>query len=68
VEIEVADVREAAAHFDMQTFSRLAPGDVVHVQRSAAVATLLHPVGYNYFATLRSKLHWNVMPAEGHDR
>jgi NAD+ kinase len=64
VEIEITDVRDAGAHFDMQTFSRLAPGDIVRARQSNAVSTLLHPVGYNYFATLRGKLHWNVMPAE----
>jgi NAD+ kinase len=68
VEIEITDERDASAHFDMQTLTRLAPGDRVQARRSHAVATLLHPVGYDYFATLRSKLHWNVMPADGHPR
>lgn len=65
VEIEITDVRDASAHFDMQTFSQLAPGDVVRARRSGHAVTLLHPRGYNYFATLRQKLHWNVMPSEG---
>jgi NAD+ kinase len=68
VEIEITDVRDAAAHFDMQSFSLLAPGDVVRSQRSADYVALLHPVGYNYFETLRQKLHWNVMPSEPHTR
>jgi NAD+ kinase len=68
VEIEITDEREAAAHFDMQSFSRLAPGDIVRAQRSADEIALLHPVGYNYFATLRQKLHWNFMPSEPHAR
>jgi NAD+ kinase len=68
IEIEITDVREASAHFDMQTFAALKPGDVVHIRRSELVTTLLHPVGYNYFATLRQKLHWNVMPSEPHGR
>jgi len=68
VEIEITDDRDAAAHFDMQSFSLLAPGDVVRAQRSADDIALLHPVGYNYFATLRQKLHWNVMPSEPHTR
>lgn len=67
-EIEITDVRDASAHFDMQTYSQLAPGDVVRVRRGRDHATLLHPRGYNYFATLRQKLHWNVMPGEGHGR
>ncbi len=68
VEIEITDEREAAAHFDMQSFSRLAPGDIVRARRSADEVVLLHPVGYNYFATLRQKLHWNIMPSEPHAR
>jgi NAD+ kinase len=64
IEIEVTDVRDASAHFDMQTFSQLAPGDVVRAHRSDDYATLLHPRGYNYFDTLRQKLHWNYMPSE----
>ncbi len=68
IEIEITDVREASAHFDMQAFSALAPGDVVRVRRSELVTTLLHPVDYNYFAMLRQKLHWNVMPSEPHGR
>ena len=68
IEIEITDVRDASAHFDMQTYSQLAPGDVVRARRSRDSATLLHPRGYNYFATLRQKLHWNVMPSESHNR
>lgn len=67
VEIELTEVREGSAHFDMQSFSQLEPGDIVRVRRSARAATLLHPAGYNYFETLRQKLHWNVM-SEPHGR
>lgn len=62
VEIEITDVRDASAHFDMQSFTGLVPGDIVRARRSSDTVTLLHPVGYNYFATLRQKLHWSVMP------
>ncbi|MBA3252696.1 MAG: NAD kinase [Pseudomonadota bacterium] len=68
IEIEITDERDAMAHFDMQSYEQLAPGDIVRVKRSAHVATLLHPVGYNFFATLRQKLHWSVMPSEPHSR
>jgi NAD+ kinase len=64
IEIEITDVRDASAHFDMQTFTALKPGDIVRVRRGRDVATLLHPVGYNHFATLRQKLHWNVIPSD----
>ena len=68
IEIEITDVRDAMAHFDMQSYEHLASGDVVRIKRSAHVATLLHPVGYNFFTTLRQKLHWSVMPSEPHSR
>ena len=68
VEIEITDVRDASAHFDMQVYARLVPGDIVRARRSAEIVTLLHPVGYNFFATLRQKLHWSVMPSESHAR
>ena len=68
IEIEITDERDAMAHFDMQSYEPLAAGDVVRVKRSAHAATLLHPVGYNFFTTLRQKLHWSVMPSEPHSR
>jgi NAD+ kinase len=68
IEIEITDVRDGSAHFDMQTFSQLAPGDIVRAGRSRDVATLLHPLGYNFFETLRHKLHWNVMPPDSRRR
>lgn len=68
VEIELTDVRDASAHFDMQSYWGLKPGDVLRCQRSRDSVRLLHPVGYNYFETLRGKLHWNVMPGEPHGR
>jgi NAD+ kinase len=68
VEIEITDVRDASAHFDMQSFASMRPGDIVRVRKSGDSVTLLHPRGYNYFATLRQKLHWNIMPSEPHSR
>jgi len=68
VEIEITDERDASGHFDMQSFRALAPGDVVRVRRGADPVTLLHPLGTNFFATLRQKLNWNLMPGEPHPR
>ncbi len=67
IDVELTEVRECSAHFDMQSYSALGAGDIVRVRRSARMATLLHPAGYNYFETLRQKLHWNVM-SEAHGR
>lgn len=68
VEIEITDVRDATAHFDMQSFADLMPGDIVNARRAPEAVTLLHPVGHNHFDTLRRKLHWNFMPSEPHAR
>ena len=68
IEIELTEVRDASAYFDMQSFSKLASGDIVRVRRSARFATLLHPAGHDYFATLRQKLHWNVISTDPHGR
>lgn len=59
VDIEVVAARDPSAHFDMQSFTSLLPGDRVRVQRSADQLCLLHPKGWNYFDTLRKKLLWN---------
>jgi NAD+ kinase len=68
VEIEVNEMRDASAHFDTQLFSPLQAGDVVQAKLSADRVTLLHPAGYNYFETLRRKLHWNVLSGEPYGR
>jgi len=68
VEIELTDTREASAHFDMQLFSPLRSGDIVRARLSEDRVTLLHPAGYNYFETLRRKLHWNVLSGEPYGR
>lgn len=52
----------ASVHFDMQTWSDLQPGDRISVQRSPHTIRFVHPEGYSFFATLRHKLHWNLMP------
>ena len=36
----------------------LAPGGAMRVQLASETLTLLHPLGYDYFRLLRSKLHW----------
>jgi hypothetical protein len=53
VTIEVASARDVSVNFDMQSLASLLPGDRIVVRRSAKTVRLLHPVGYNYYATLR---------------
>ena len=57
--IEVVSGRDASANFDMQSLASLLQGDRIVVKRSQYTARFLHPKGWNYFDTLRIKLHWN---------
>ncbi len=59
VTIEVVSGREPSVNFDMQSLASLLHGDRISVRRSAHRVRFLHPPGWNYYATLRRKLHWN---------
>jgi NAD+ kinase len=59
----VAEGREPRVNCDMQTFADLQVGDVIEVRRADYSARFLHPRGYSYYATLRSKLNWHEMPS-----
>jgi NAD+ kinase len=63
VRLSVADGREPRVNCDMQTFADLQIGDDIEVRRAAFSSRFLHPRGYSYYATLRSKLHWHEMPS-----
>ena len=54
-------VESASVHFDMQALSNCQEGDRIDVRRSPHRVRFLHPQGYSYFSTLRSKLNWNRM-------
>ncbi|MCL4746357.1 MAG: NAD kinase [Burkholderiaceae bacterium] len=62
VAIRVVDGREPRVAGDMQVFSDLQIGDDIIVERAPFKAHFLHPAGYSYFATLRSKLNWHELP------
>ncbi|MDO5288670.1 MAG: NAD kinase [Pseudomonadota bacterium] len=59
VAIEIVSGKDASASFDMQSLASLQHGDRIIVRRSDHRAHFLHPRGWNYFDTLRNKLHWN---------
>lgn len=59
VMMEVVSGRDISANFDMQSLATLLHGDRIYVRRSEHNVCFLHPVGWNYFATLRKKLGWN---------
>ena len=62
IELHVIDGRNPRVNCDMQNFAELQRDDVVVVRRSAHSSRFLHPPGYSYYATLRSKLNWHEMP------
>ncbi len=59
VSIEIVAGRDVSANFDMQSLASLLHGDRILVRRAQYRVRFLHPLGWNYFATLRKKLHWN---------
>jgi len=59
ISIEIVAGRYASANFDMQSLAELLLGDKITVQRSEHQVRFLHPAGWNYFDTLRKKMHWN---------
>ncbi|MGE8397470.1 MAG: NAD kinase [Comamonas sp.] len=59
VMMEVVGGRDISANFDMQSLASLQHGDRIYVRRAEYKVHFLHPVGWNYFATLRKKLGWN---------
>jgi len=63
ISMSVAEGRETRVNCDMQTFADLQLGDLLEVSRADYTCRFLHPSGYSYYATLRSKLHWHEMPS-----
>ena len=63
IRIGVVRGEDASAHCDGQTRFALGAGESVTVRRAPYAALFLHPEGYDYFATLREKLHWSKTPS-----
>jgi NAD+ kinase len=59
ISIEIVSGRYVSANFDMQSLADLILGDRIVVNRSEHKVRFLHPAGWNYFDTLRKKMHWN---------
>lgn len=61
IQIVLGEGDQAEGHLtcDGQTAVQLRPGDQVVIETKPRRLHLIHPPGYDYFATLRSKLGWN---------
>jgi NAD+ kinase len=67
IEVELMSMNRhnalASVSFDTQVFSQLQTGDKVQIVPAPYRARLLHPVGYDYFSTLKQKLNWSQEPS-----
>ncbi|MDJ0892388.1 MAG: NAD(+) kinase [Gammaproteobacteria bacterium] len=59
VEIVISGARDSAQlTCDGQTTLELTMNDRIVLRKKEVGITLIHPTGYDYYATLRTKLHW----------
>lgn len=60
ITITVSKKNECKAYIsaDGQRRIPISIGDTVHIQKKSTPLRLIHPLDYNYFDTLRAKLHW----------
>ena len=63
ISVEIVAGRDASVNFDMQSFANLNHKDRIIINRSTHHVTFLHPEDWNYYHTLREKLHWNEYPS-----
>ena len=63
ISVELVAGRDASVNFDMQSFAHLNHKDKIIISRSTHHITFLHPEDWNYYHTLREKLHWNEYPS-----
>jgi NAD+ kinase len=63
ISVEIVAGRDASVNFDMQSFANLNHKDKIIISRSSHQITFLHPEEWNYYHTLREKLHWNEYPS-----
>ncbi|MBC7945275.1 MAG: NAD kinase [Burkholderiales bacterium] len=59
IEVLMRDSADARAHFDSHSNFDLRKADRVVIRRYANSIRLLHPLGHDYYHTLREKLHWS---------
>jgi len=66
IRIRVIEGREPRVSGDMQVFGDLHIDDDIRIQCAPHAMCLLHPPGYRYFESLRSKLSWHELPVHEH--
>jgi probable inorganic polyphosphate/ATP-NAD kinase len=58
IEILITKSGDARAHFDGQSHIDVQNFDRIIIRRYHNPLRVLHPTDYQYFKTLRQKLHW----------
>lgn len=58
IKILITKAGDARVHYDGQSFLDIQSMDVVTLRRYRHTLRVLHPTGYQYYKTLRQKLHW----------
>ena len=58
IEVVITKGMDARVHFDGQSVLDLQKLDRISIRRYRNTLRVLHPADYNYYKTLRSKLHW----------
>ena len=63
ISIQLVDGDTACLNCDMQSITDLKTNDRILIQRLENEVVFLHPKDWNYYATLRQKLHWHEAPS-----
>lgn len=63
IDIEIVSSKNAMVHFDVHSYADAQSGDIIRIKQAPYKSIFWHPKSYNYFATLRQKLNWQLNPA-----
>ena len=58
INILITKAGDARVHFDGQSYTDIQSGDLLRIRRYCHSLRILHPTNYQYYKTLRQKLHW----------
>ena len=58
IEVLMVNGGDSRVHFDGNEYVKLRSMDRVTIRKYSSSLTLLQPLDYRYFKTLRQKLHW----------
>jgi NAD+ kinase len=62
ITVHTRSLGDAHLNCDGEDLCALKPGDRVRITKHSRSIRLIHPAGYDHYATLRAKLHWGTDP------